>query len=135
MKIILKANLPINKDIHTHIGNVTLKNSEIVKFEKTENFNIIEHLNNRTFPIKRSQFEVKFLDEFDDEYKRFNTFIRIKGSICFFVKLKWNEKFKLKWMLKKYKVQDSKNQWKLITFIITTVITVIVGIFNILKKT
>ena len=37
MVIKLKANIAISQEYYTHIGNMTIKNSEIVKFEKTEN--------------------------------------------------------------------------------------------------
>lgn len=129
MEIRLKAHLPLNKQLSTHIGNMTLKNSEIVKFEKTENYNIVDHLNDKIFPIKRSEIEVQFLDEFDEDFYRFNAYIKIKKSLTVGVKLNWFERVKLKWILNKYRIQNPKNQWKIIVFIIVTILTII-GLVN-----
>ena len=59
MEIELKAFLPINKELQTHIGNMTIKKFEIVKFEKTENFDIVDDFNNKIYPIKR--FNLKYI--------------------------------------------------------------------------
>lgn len=108
MKIKLKANIAIGPEYCTHIGNMTIKNFEIVKFEKTENSHIIEYFSDNIFPIKRTEFEIKFLDEFDDEFKMFNAFINIKGSLRVGVRLSYFEKIKLKWMLNKYLIQSKE---------------------------
>ncbi|MEM0542612.1 hypothetical protein WFZ85_08275 [Flavobacterium sp. j3] len=134
MEIELKAFLPINKELQTHIGNMTIKKFEIVKFEKTENFDIIDDFNNKIYPIKRSQFEVHFLDEFDEEYHRFSAFIKIKDSIKVCVKLNWFQKIKLKWILKKYRIQNPENQWKFIIYITATTLTMIGLIYTLTKK-
>lgn len=134
MKIKLKAHLPISKQLSSHIGDMTLKNYEIVKFEKTENFHIIDYLNDEIFPIKRSEIEVQFLDEFDEDFNRFNVFIKIKNSLKIGVKLNWFEKIKLKWILKKYRIQNPENQWKVIIFITATILTIISLIYRVTKK-
>lgn len=134
MKIELKAFIPIDNRYKTHIGNMTIKNFEIVKFEKTENFDIVDHFNNKIYPIKRSEFEIDFLDKFDEEYHRFSAIIKIKNSIKVGVKLNWFEKIKLKWILKKYRIQNPENQWKLIIFITATILTIIGLAYNIKKN-
>lgn len=134
MKIKIKANIPISQEFYTHIGNMTIKNHQIVKFEKTENSHIIEYFSDKIFPIKRSEFEIHFLDEFDDEFKMFNAFINIKDSLKVGIKLNWFEKIKLKWILKKYRIQNPENQWKLIIFITATLLTMISLIYTITKK-
>ena len=134
MKIKLKANLPITKEYKTLIGDLTIKNFEIVKFEKTENFAIVEHFNNKIYPIKRSEFEVKFLDEFDEESKMFSALIKIKDSLKVGVNLNWFEKIKLKWILKMYRIQNPENQWKFIIYITATIISIIGLIYTIKRK-
>lgn len=134
MKIQIKANIAISPEYYTHIGNMTIKNSEIVKFEKTENSHIIEYFSDNIFPIKRSEFEIHFLDKYDDTFKMFNAFINIKESLKIGVKLSCFEKIKLKWMLKKYRIQSPENQWKLIVFITATTISIIGLIYTITKK-
>lgn len=128
MIIKLKANIPISPEFFTHIGNITIKNSEIVKFEKTENSQIIEFFSNYIFPIKRSEFEIKFLDEFDDEFKMFNAFINIKDSLNVRVKLSYIEKIKLKWMLKKYLIQSKEIKIELLKYLIIAALSFIGGI-------
>ena len=108
MQIKLKASITIGPEYSTHIGNMTIKDSEIVKFEKTKNSHIIEYFSDKIFPIKRSEFEIKFLDEFDDEFKLFNAFININGSLRVGVRLSYFEKIKLKWMLNKYLIQSKE---------------------------
>ena len=66
MEIKLKANILVSPEYKTHIGNMTIKNSEIVKFEKNENSHIIEYFSDNIFPIKRSEFEIQFLDKYDE---------------------------------------------------------------------
>lgn len=134
MEIKLKANIAISPEYYTHIGNMTIKNSEIVKFEKTENSHIIEYFSDNIFPIKRSEFEIQFLDKYDDAFKMFNAFINIKESLRIGIKLSYFEKIKLKWMLNKYRIQNPENQWKLIVFITATIISIIGLIYTITKK-
>jgi len=130
MKIKIEANLAISKEYFSHIGNLTIRNREIVKFEKTENSHIIEHFSDKIFPIKRSEFEIQFLDEFHDEFKMFSALIKIKDSIRVGVKLNRFEKLKLKWMLKKYWVQNHENAWKVFVFITATTIAIITLIYK-----
>ena len=128
MEINLKANILINPELKTHIGNITIKNSEIVKFEKTENSNIIEIFNDKIFPIKRSEFEVQFLDKFDDEFKMFSALIKINDSLKVGVKLNYFEKIKLKWMLNKYLIQSKEIKIEILKYFITAILSFIGGI-------
>lgn len=129
MKITLKAYLPISNEHYTHIGDITLKNSELVKFKRTENYEIVEQFSNKIFPIKRSEFEIHFLDEFDDEIKIFNAFIKIKDSLKVGVKLNYFQEVKLKLMLKKYLIQSKEIKIELLKYLLITIISFIGGAF------
>ena len=116
MEIKLKANILVSPEYKTHIGNMTIKNSEIVKFEKTENSHIIEYFSDNIFPIKRSEFEIQFLDKYDDAFIMFNAYINIKESLRVGVKLSYFEKIKLKWMLNKYLIQSKEIKIELLKY-------------------
>lgn len=134
MEIKLKAKIAISPEYYTHIGNMTIKNSKIVKFEKTENSHIIEYFSDNIFPIKRSEFEIHFLDKYDDEFKMFNAFIIIKESLKVGVKLNYFEKVKLKWMLKKYLIQSKEIKIELLKYFLFASLGFIGGKFVYHKK-
>jgi hypothetical protein len=129
----LKAYLGLGINCQFIVGELVIKNQEIVKFIETPNTEVIQDFSKVKFPLKRSEFEVIFFDEFHEEKKIFDALIKIKDGFNVGVKLKYTERIKLKWILKKYRIQQPKNQWDVFAFIIGTLLTVI-GLVLALKK-
>ena len=106
-------------------GYVTLKNNLLLEFIENENIGILKRdFESHYFPIKPNEYDVVFLDETDEQHKTFNAKINIKNSlpIYFYVKLSPPEKHQLKWMNKHFWVQKPDNAWKVIAFIIGSII-------------
>lgn len=95
MELKVKAYLQI-KDFTAEMGEITLKDKKIVSFERHDNSKILEEFSKDIFPIKRSDYQIKFLDKYDEQSEHFNATIRLENKITFGLKLSWLEKRTLK---------------------------------------
>ncbi len=95
MELKVKAYLQI-KDFAAEMGEIILKDDEIVSFVRHDNSKILEEFSNDIFPIKRSKYQIKFLDKYDEQSELFDATIRLEDKITFGLKLSWLEKRTLK---------------------------------------
>jgi hypothetical protein len=112
MEMILGAYLPLPSAM-LKIGEVTVLNREIVKFEEHENAQVFDK---KISLHQRSGYTIYFMDKYDMHGEYFDVKVTTDNGFIFYSQVTIPQEFKLNWAFKKYWIQQFENvKWLVAT--------------------
>lgn len=108
---------------NTESGDIIIKDNRIVNFDDSSHSHMSNALKQVSFPIRRREFEVVFLEKYEAEYESVKAYILTKNNVNFGIDLTLLQKIKLKWMLNVYWIQKKNNALNVFIIIALTLFT------------
>lgn len=108
---------------NAEFGDIIIRDSRIVNFDESTHKEMSKSLRKVSFPIRRREYEVVFLEKYEAEYESVKAYILTKDNVNFGINLTLLQKLQLKWMLKAYWIQKKNNALNIFMFIVLTLFT------------
>ena len=108
-----------------HLADMIIHKDEIVQFKEAYGKMVMSESNLPMLPLKLKDVQIRFLGKYHNDSNLFNTKIKFPENSIYGFNLSPIEKLKLKWLLKKFWIQENDNLKWLIGLLIAGAIAAI----------